>query len=77
MGTPATAKAHTESHVRLKGRLSRSTTIHLTGDHALAGMRTTMSGETEMKAIVYHRYGPPNVVALAEVPKPTPRTTKF
>jgi NADPH:quinone reductase-like Zn-dependent oxidoreductase len=26
-----------------------------------------------MKAIVYHRYGGPNVVALAEVPKPTPR----
>jgi NADPH:quinone reductase-like Zn-dependent oxidoreductase len=26
----------------------------------------------KMKAAVYHRYGPPNVVALAEVPKPVP-----
>ena len=26
-----------------------------------------------MKAITYHRYGAPDVVALAEVPKPTPR----
>jgi NADPH:quinone reductase-like Zn-dependent oxidoreductase len=25
-----------------------------------------------MKAIVYHRYGPPSVVALADVPKPVP-----
>lgn len=23
-----------------------------------------------MEAAVYHRYGPPNVVAMAEVPKP-------
>ncbi len=26
-----------------------------------------------MKAIVYHKYGPPDVVTLAEVPKPVPR----
>ena len=26
-----------------------------------------------MKAIVYHRYGPPNVVAFVEVPRPTPK----
>jgi NADPH:quinone reductase-like Zn-dependent oxidoreductase len=26
-----------------------------------------------MKAAVYHRYGPPNVVTIADVPKPVPR----
>jgi NADPH:quinone reductase-like Zn-dependent oxidoreductase len=26
-----------------------------------------------MKAVVYHRYGPPDVVKLADVPKPTPK----
>jgi NADPH:quinone reductase-like Zn-dependent oxidoreductase len=26
-----------------------------------------------MKATVYHRYGSPDVVTLAEVPKPTPK----
>jgi NADPH:quinone reductase-like Zn-dependent oxidoreductase len=32
-----------------------------------------MSGDSEMKAMVYHRYGAPNVVALAEVAKPIPK----
>jgi NADPH:quinone reductase-like Zn-dependent oxidoreductase len=27
----------------------------------------------KMKAMVYHRYGPPDVVVLADVPKPTPQ----
>ena len=26
-----------------------------------------------MKAMVYHRYGPPDVVSLAEAPKPFPK----
>ena len=30
-----------------------------------------------MKAITYTRYGPPTVVAVAEVPKPPPRHNEF
>ncbi|MEO9230430.1 MAG: NAD(P)-dependent alcohol dehydrogenase [Devosia sp.] len=29
-----------------------------------------------MKAIVYHRYGPPDVLTLADVPKPVPRSNE-
>ena len=29
-----------------------------------------------MQAAVYHRYGPPDVVALAEMPKPVPKTNE-
>jgi NADPH:quinone reductase-like Zn-dependent oxidoreductase len=31
-----------------------------------------LPGDSQLKAIVYTKYGPPNVVALAEVPKPVP-----
>ncbi len=38
--------------------------------------RVRAAAESKMKAVIYRRYGGPDVVTLAEVPKPTPRSNE-
>src|SRR5688572_7230977 len=38
--------------------------------------RVRAAAESKMKAVIYRRYGGPDVVSLAEVPKPTPRSNE-
>jgi NADPH:quinone reductase-like Zn-dependent oxidoreductase len=46
---------------------------NLTYDAGHRSQRARVAGASKMKAAVYHRYGGPNVVAVAEVTKPVPQ----